>query len=356
MPSGSLIKIEENAPLAPLTTIKLGGQARFFARCATVDELREAIKFAGSKQLKVHILGGGSNTIFSDAGFNGLVIKIEIGGITYVECGGKVKVTAGAGVVWDELVSECVGRGLGGLESLSGIPGTVGATPVQNVGAYGYAVSDLIVSVKVLDRRSLAEKSFTNKQCSFGYRQSRFKGKDADRYVMTGVTFGLKKNAVPVINYPGIVEQLGGKEAVAKLTGDTASLRLVREATLTVRRRKSMVLDEADSNTRSCGSFFVNPVLKKSVFRKLRSRLGTEVPVFPVSEGVKIPAAWFLERVGFRKGYVTGKVGISTAHNLALINRGGTAEELLDLASKIRETVREKFGVELEQEPVLVPK
>ncbi len=340
--------------LAPLTTIKLGGRARFFACCATVDELREVLGFAREKTLKVHILGGGSNTIFSDAGFNGLVIKIEIGGITYVECGGRVKVTAGAGVVWDELVSECVNRGTGGLESLSGIPGCVGATPVQNVGAYGHAVSDLIINVKTLDRKSLTENSFTNKQCAFGYRQSRFKGKDVDRYVMTGVTFGLKKNAVPVIGYPDIVEQLGGKEAVAKLTGDKESLRLVREATLVVRRRKSMVLDEADPNTRSCGSFFVNPVLKKSVYKKLQSRLGVEAPVFPVSEGVKIPAAWFLERVGFRKGYVTGKVGISTAHNLALINRGGTAEELLDLASKIRETVREKFGVDLEQEPVVV--
>lgn len=351
--------IREHELLAPYTTFRLGGPARFFADCATEPELLDALDFAAAHGLAVHILGGGSNTIFHDEGYAGLVAHLTLGGIDWRDAGDGVEVTAGAGVNWDTLVAESVARGLGGIECLSGIPGTVGATPIQNVGAYGQEVADTLVQVECLVRTSRAHVVLRAAECGFGYRTSRFKkAADRDRFIIRAVTLRLTRGAPPPIRYPElerVVRQAGGVGGLTPKDG----LQLVRDAVLALRRGKAMVLDPADPNTRSAGSFFTNPVLSRAAFDAFAKRaeslqIGGTIPSFPADGGFKVPAAWLVEHAGFSKGERRGGVGISERHALALVNFSGTSAELVAFAAEIERAVHDRFGIRLEREPVVV--
>jgi len=352
------VNLREHVSLAPYTTIGLGGPARYFADCANEDELREALTVARQRRLPVQVLGGGSNVIFPDAGFPGVVARVALGGLTVREAGDTADVVAGAGVTWDELVEETVRRGLSGVECLSGIPGLVGGTPIQNVGAYGQEVADTITGVTCLARDSLERLTLDAAGCGFGYRTSRFKREDRDRFVVLGVTFRLRRHTVPTLGYPELANAVREKADLARLS-PLEAVRLVRETVLALRRQKSMVLDAGDPNTRSVGSFFLNPVLSRQGFAELEQRWkaaggSAPIPTFPAPTGVKVPAAWLVEQAGFRKGHRQDGVGISSRHALALVNLGGTTAQLLALAEEIERAVLERFGIRLEREPVVV--
>ena len=347
------MQLREHVPLAPYTTLGLGGKARYFVECDSEDEVRAALSFAAERRLPAYILGGGSNVVFLDSGFPGLILRITIGGMEFHD-GPAPEVRAGAGVDWDTLVESVVQRGWTGVECLSGIPGTVGGTPIQNVGAYGQEIAETLVSVGCLDRTTLERRTLSVQDCAFGYRDSRFKRQDRGRYVVLGVTLRLARDQQPRIRYPELqraVADLGGLDAVAP--GD--AVRLVREAVLALRRRKSMVLDPADPNTRSVGSFFTNPVLSAAAFAEL-ARQWKDIPSFPADGGVKVPAAWLVEQAGFPKGYRrhSGGAGISTRHALALVNLGGSSADLLALAEELRAGVEKQFGIRLAYEPEVV--
>jgi UDP-N-acetylmuramate dehydrogenase len=346
------VAIEQGVLLAPFTTLGLGGEAAYVARCSTLSELREALAFARKRSLKTHILGGGSNVVFSDRGFNGLVLKVELKGREERRVPNGVEMSVAAGEPWDEFVESCVSRNLGGIECLSGIPGLVGATPIQNVGAYGQEVEETVTSVQALSVDSLEIVEFTARECGFGYRDSRFKAGDAGKFIVTQVRFLLGEGTPPAIRYPELQKSMHGR--------DSPSLRVVREAVIALRRGKSMVIDPTDPHSKSVGSFFTNPVLSKQEYGDLEKRVdaeypGLRVPTFPSNGSVKVPAAWFVEQSGFRKGFRRGSVGVSDHHALALVNYGGTSAQLLELADDIQRTVYEKFGIRLEREPVVVP-
>lgn len=353
-PSG----LQEHVPLAPLTTLRLGGPARWYLRCASVGEVRAGLGWARQERLRVTILGGGSNVIVPDAGLDAFVLRVAIPGVSFAEEAGGTIVDAGAGVTWDELVAEAVRRGAAGVECLSGIPGTVGGTPIQNVGAYGQEVAETIVEVRTVDRGSLEPRTFAPEECGFAYRWSRFKGEDADRYVVTGVRFRLRPDGAPTLRYPELAKAVAARGGVDGATPGEA-LGRVRETVLALRRSKGMVLDPTDPDTRSAGSFFTNPVLTAEGFAALERRWteggGTgPVPTFAAPGGVKVPAAWLIERAGFARGFARDGARISNRHTLALVNAGGSTANLLALAATIRDAVRERFGVTLEREPVLL--
>src|SRR5437867_1079114 len=263
--------LREQEPLAQHTTLGLGGPARYFHECTTEAELREALTWARERRLRVQIMGGGSNLVVVDAGCPGLVLKLAIGGIALRETTQGVELTAAAGVEWDALVRQVVERGWTGIECLSGIPGTVGATPIQNVGAYGQEIADTLVSVRCLERDGLAEVVFTRDQCEFVYRGSRFKGRDRDRYVVLDVSLRLRRDILPQIRYAELAQAIGRHGALERLEPGQA-VRVVRDTVVELRRRKSMVLDPTDPNARSVGSFFVNPVLSAERFDELARR------------------------------------------------------------------------------------
>lgn len=351
MPATNLPNLQTNVALAPYTTINLGGPAKYFMDCTSVPELKNAFDFAAQKNVPAHVLGGGSNTVFPSTGYHGLVIRVNWRGITLDPHEAYTAVTASAGETWDELVFAAVSRGLGGLENMSGIPGTVGAAPVQNVGAYGQEVSQVITSVTTLNRSTLEEKTITNKQCQFDYRTSRFKKDDQHKYVITSVTFRLSNKGIPSISYPDVLDELGGNTLSGR---GVAALPQLRSAILNVRRRKSMLIDPADPHSCSCGSFFENPILTKNEYRLLEEKSGQPVPARPAGQSFIISAAWLIEQAGFPKGYRQDGVGVSDHHNLALVNYGGTTAALLTLAENIRSNVKNKFGLLLETEPVIV--
>ena len=350
MPISEMLR--QNVALAAYTTLHLGGPARYFAACRDLDQIKEGLIWAESKGLPVQILGGGSNTVFPDRGFPGLVMYMDLRGLDFRDD----RVAASAGEDWDALVLASVEKGLSGLECLSGIPGQVGATPIQNVGAYGSEVKDSIVSVRALDRRTLEVEDIPGKDCGFTYRGSRFKSRDRDRYIILGVTFRLAPDARPVIRYPELarrIESSGRKEAVG--TG-TPALKAVREVVLDLRRAKSMVYDLEDPDAHSVGSFFLNPVLDENQVAALQERLDrpSALPRYTTPEGVKVSAAWLVEQAGFTRGYRQGGVGVSSKHALALVNYGGATTELLALAEKIQREVWRRFQVKLHPEPVIV--
>jgi UDP-N-acetylmuramate dehydrogenase len=333
--------IDHDVSLAPLTTLGVGGPARHFVRATDVRELREALAEADRLGEKVMILGGGSNLVVGDGGWPGLVIAMGIGGTTFEDN----DITVGAGVVWDDFVAQMVERGLAGVECLSGIPGLVGATPMQNVGAYGQEVSDTIVAVDALDRTTGQLVELLPRDCGFAYRSSKFKG--SERWIITHVTFRLTKSE--------LCAPLAYAELVKSLGSERAPLRDVRDRVIALRRGKGMVVDAADPDSRSAGSFFMNPIVDAATGDRLRAEYPA-MPVFPAADGkVKLSAGWLIERAGFSKGTVRGRAGISSKHALALVNRGGaTAAELLALAREIQDGVRDKLGVELHPEPVIV--
>lgn len=353
------MNLQEHKKLSEYTTMRLGGPARYFTSCATVAELCEALEYAKTHRYPVHILGGGSNTIFPDNGFHGLVVKIDFKGITIADDGAFVIVTANAGEEWDSFVKSMVSQGHAGIECLAGIPGLVGATPIQNVGAYGQEVKETILRVRVLDRSTLNEFELTNAGCEFDYRQSRFKKQDADKYIITAVTYRLQKNGRPTVNYPEVRKIVESAIPLAKLADGAESLEAVRNVVLSLRRKKSMVIDPDDPNTRSAGSFFMNPVVSVDHYNSIVERWnregdGSSMPVYDVGGKVKISAAWLIEKSGFSKGYTKNGAGISDRHTLALVNRGGTADALLVLAHEIQEKVEQVFSVRLAPEPVIV--
>jgi UDP-N-acetylmuramate dehydrogenase len=348
--------LQEDISLAPYTTLQLGGPARHFASCESIDQLRFGLIWAAQNALPVQILGGGSNTIFPDDGFPGLVLHIALSGIGFIAEKDAIRVTAAAGEDWDAFVHLCVERGLAGIECLVGIPGQVGATPIQNVGAYGQEVRDSIVALRALDRRSLKIVEFSAEECDFAYRQSRFKAADQNCYIVTDVTFLLRPEGRPELRYPELRRSIEESVDLASLESGAPILTAVRDAVLTLRRSKSMVVDPDDPDSRSAGSFFLNPILSKEQFAALRERVPdlSSIPQFPAPGGIKVPAAWLVEQTGYHKGYCQGNVAISTHHALALVNRNGTTRELLNLASTIQHEVLQKFDIHLEREPVVV--
>ncbi len=338
-------------PLAPLTTLGVGGPARFFVEAAGEDVLIEALNYASARGLEAFILGGGSNILVSDRGFDGLVIRVASKGIAAHDPGpaaGKVLIIAHAGEDWDGFVDHCVSGDLAGVECLSGIPGLVGGTPVQNVGAYGQDVSESIVSVRCFDRREKELVELSNADCGFAYRKSIFNSTERDRYVVLSVTFRLERGGAPKIVYKDLLEHFGDSAPTLPET---------RDAVLRIRSAKSMVIDPSDPNSKSAGSFFKNPIVDRQKLSEIAETLSVEsVPHFEAGAGlVKIPAAWLIERAGFYKGFSMGNAGISTKHSLALVNRGGAAAaDLMALKNSIVETVFGRFAIELVPEPIFV--
>ncbi|HEX2314786.1 MAG TPA: UDP-N-acetylmuramate dehydrogenase [Thermomonospora sp.] len=349
----------EHVNLAGYTTLRLGGPARRFVEAATEDELVAAVRTADEQGEPVLVLGGGSNLVVADEGFGGTVVHVAGRGVTRRgDPGrpGKVLVTAQAGEEWEPFVAACVADGLAGIECLSGIPGLVGATPIQNVGAYGQDVSETVVRVRAYDRQARETVVLDHAACGFTYRNSVFKG--TDRYVVLDVTFALEESEESrPLAYAELARTLGVRP------GDRVPLHDARKAVLELRRGKGMVLDPDDPDTRSAGSFFTNPILDAAQLADLERRVaerlgpGVEFPRYPESGGrTKTSAAWLIDRAGFARGHALGPVRISTKHTLALTNpdgRGRTAD-LLALARQVRDGVRDAFGVELVNEPVMV--
>jgi UDP-N-acetylmuramate dehydrogenase len=331
--------------LADYTTLRLGGPADRFVEVEKPEEAVEVVAEADRTGEPVLILGGGSNVVVPDEGFAGTVVRMTTGGLHVETTSDLVTVTAQAGEDWDELVVLSVAEDWSGLETMSGIPGLVGATPIQNVGAYGGEVSETITNVTVYDRRSGATRSMKPPECGFTYRNSVFKG--SDRYVVLDVTYTLEVSSLArPIRYDELSRALEAE------VGARVPLTDVREGVLGLRRRKGMVLDPADPDTASAGSFFINPIVPLAQVADLPA----DVPRWPQSDGnVKISAAWLIEHAGFGKGYGDGPARISTKHTLALTNRGGARTvDLLALAGEIRDAVRRQYGIELSHEPVLV--
>lgn len=358
-PERAELDILENIRLADFTTLKLGGTARYFITCTTVPQIFSTLEYTRRNGIRVHVLGGGSNTIFRDEGFDGLVLKVALRGIHRVHTHNEVNLTVAAGVEWDEFVAFCIHNNLAGVECLSGIPGLVGATPIQNVGAYGQEVAETIIDVKAIERATLSEIHFSNNECRFTYRRSRFNADDIDKFLITEVTFRLKVGGEPQIRYPELKKYIASNIDFDRLESARKRLDAVRASVLALRRTKSMVIDANDANSRSVGSFFKNPVLTKSEFDAFATRcraagIGGSIPTFASGEQVKVPAAWLVENAGFPKGFRQHGVGVSTNHSLALVNIDGTTRELLALAEKIQATVFAKFGLKLEREPVVV--
>lgn len=332
-------------PLRTFTTLELGGPASHFVTANTDEAIVDAVREGRSLGLTIYPLGGGSNIIVSDRGVRGLVLSIETTGIELVPDREHVLVRAKAGECWHDLVETCVERGLAGLECLGGIPGKVGATPIQNVGAYGQEVSETIVSVLTLDQTSLETRQFTSEELQFSYRDS-FLKRMSGRYIVLEVTFRLARNGSPKVAYAELEKALGE---------ESPSLRKVFDTVVALRAKKSMVLSKTDENRRSCGSFFVNVIAEQEDAERIERAAGVFPPTFPAANGkLKIPAAWLIERAGFLRGHRDGPVGLSTKHTLCLVaHEGATTRELLEFSDKIASSVQAQFGVRLEREPIL---
>jgi UDP-N-acetylmuramate dehydrogenase len=337
-------------PLAPLCTLGIGGPARWLVRATSRDEVAAAYAWAADRGVPLFVLGGGSNVVIADEGVDGLVLHIALTGVEVSTAGADTLMTAGAGEAWDAVVAGAVTRGLAGVECLSGIPGTVGGTPIQNVGAYGQEVGHVIESLTAFDLHEQGMVRLDASECAFAYRMSRFKRADAGRFVVCDVTFRLREGP-PTTTYPDVVDQLA-RDGIK-----TPDVRQTREAVLAIRRRKGMVIDAVDPDTRSVGSFFMNPVVTRASYDRIAAiNSHVRVPSYVMQNGdVKIPAAWLIEQSGFAKGHAEGRVGLSTKHPLALINRGGaTARDVVTVAGRIKRAVIDRFGVSLRPEPVFV--
>jgi UDP-N-acetylmuramate dehydrogenase len=341
----------ENVPLAPRCTMGIGGPARHFVEARDERAVGDALEWADRRGVPVHVLGGGSNLIVADTGVDGLVVKIGIRGVTAKEAGHEVELTAAAGEPWDDLVRSAVEQGWAGLESLSGIPGLVGGTPIQNVGAYGQEVSETVTAVRVLDRRAGQVRTLAPAECAFAYRDSVFKRREPERYVVLAVTYRLARGGAPAVRYPDVSRDLADRGIRSPSLAD------VRRSVLDIRRSKSMVLDPADPNRRSCGSFFVNPTVTAAELARIEGLpgVGSSMPRWAAPEGrVKLSAAWLIERAGLARGHREGCVGLSTRHALAIVcHEGATAGDVIAFAGKVRARVQERFGIQLVPEPVL---
>jgi UDP-N-acetylmuramate dehydrogenase len=345
--------IREQVPLAPLTTLGVGGPARYFVDAQTESEVREAVQFARSSDLQLFVLGGGSNLLVSDKGFDGLVLRISLQGIQQTAGAHDTTVfSIAAGEGWDDFVAHAVEEDCAGIECLSGIPGSVGGTPVQNVGAYGQEVSETIREVEALDRTSLQPRTFSNTECGFAYRASIFNTTERDRYIILRVSLALRRGGKATVRYADLLKAFAG-------AGAEPTLAEVRAAVREIRQHKAMLIVPGDDDARSAGSFFKNPILRQDQFEDLAARLrarGLVLPSYPAHEGLrKLPAAWLVEQAGFVKGYSRGAAGISRRHALAIVNRGGaTAADIAGLKDEIQSRVFSTFGVQLQPEPVFL--
>jgi len=345
----------ENIPLAPLTTIKIGGPAKHFVEARNVGEVQEAATFARSRDLPLFILGGGSNLLVADAGWPGLLLKVSLQGIEQRsghDEDGRTLFEVGAGESWDKFVSHAVIAHCAGVECLSGIPGSVGGTPVQNVGAYGQEVSETIASVQVFDLKDGQVRELCPEACGFSYRASIFNTTERGRFVVLRVTYALTPGGSPRITYADLKRHFEGRE-------NEPNLAETREAVRHIRARKGMLIVPGEADCQSAGSFFKNPVLSPQQHEDLKQRAaarGFTVPNYPALETrKKVSAAWLVERSGFAKGFGFGRVGISSKHALAIVNRGGaTAADVLALKEQIQHRVEEIWGIHLEPEPVMV--
>jgi len=355
----SFMTIQENVPLAPLTTLQVGGAARYFAELRREDEVQEAAQFAKTRDLPLFVLGGGSNLVVADSGWPGLVLRIAIGGIATPgisdATGNPVLFSVGAGVNWDDFVAQTIVQNCAGVECLSGIPGSVGGTPVQNVGAYGQEVAATIESVRAFDLKEDRIVLLPKPACGFRYRTSIFNSTERGRYIILRVNYRLKRGGAPSLKYADLQKHFAERLAEKKMP----SLAETREAVREIRRSKGMLLIPGDEDCRSAGSFFKNPVLTEEQFRDLAERAeskGLEIPSYPALNAQrKVSAAWLVEHSGFSKGYAVGKAGISHKHALALINRGDAkASDIVGLKDAIQHGVHEAWGILLEPEPVFV--
>src|SRR5215472_14692533 len=349
-----LMLLEENVPLAPLTTFRIGGPARYFVEAHTPVEVAEVAAHTQSQGLPLFVLGGGSNLVVGDSGWPGLVLRIAITGIERRpgETDGKAIFDVGAGEIWDRFVSEAVRASCAGVECLSGIPGSVGGTPVQNVGAYGQEVSHTIESVEVFDLKDRQVRELCNEACGFSYRSSIFNTSEKGRFIILRVTYALTPRGKPHLEYADLKRHFEGRESVPTLAE-------TREAVRYIRARKGMLIIEGDPDCRSAGSFFKNPVLSEPQHEDLRQRAEAKhltVPSYPALDRTqKVSAAWLVEHSGFSRGFGSGHVGISSKHSLAIVNRGNaTAAEVLALKDQIQQRVEEIWGVRLEPEPIFV--
>ncbi len=345
--------LQENIPLAPLTTFQIGGPARFFVEAKSRAEAEEAVAFARQRDLPLLVLGGGSNLVVSDSGWSGLVLKIAIAGIEQQsESDGKILFDVGAGEPWDRFVSRAVAAQCAGVECLSGIPGSVGGTPVQNVGAYGQDVAETIESVEVFDRKDGQVRELCREACGFAYRSSIFNTSERDRFIILRVRYVLTLGGEPQLEYADLTRHFAGRETRPNLAE-------TREAVRHIRALKGMLIVPGDPDCRSAGSFFKNPVLTELQHEDLRQRArakGFDVPSYPLLEkNKKVSAAWLVEKSGFSRGYGFGRVGISSKHALAIVNRGGaTAAEVIALRDQIQHRVEDIWRVRLDPEPVFV--
>jgi UDP-N-acetylmuramate dehydrogenase len=344
--------ITENVPLAPLTTLKVGGPARYFIEAMSTAEVSEAVEFSRSRNLPLFVLGGGSNLVISDAGWPGLVLKIGITGINHRHGHDEVIFEVGAGEDWDKFVGMVVTHNVAGLECLSGIPGSVGATPVQNVGAYGEEVANAIESVVVLDLKDGQQRELAKEECAFSYRTSIFNTSERGRYIILQVNYSLKHGGEAYIAYADLKKYFAGWNKKPTLAN-------TRDAVKKIRAGKGMLIVPGDEDCRSAGSFFKNPILSADEYERLTTRAAAKnllVPSYPaLATQKKISAAWLVEHSGFSKGYGNGSVGISRKHALAIVNRGNaTAADIVAFKEDIQQRVEEIWGVMLEPEPVFV--
>jgi UDP-N-acetylmuramate dehydrogenase len=347
--------IRENVSLASFTTLGVGGPARFFTAAFDENHVVEALSFARARSVPVFTLGRGSNLVVADAGYPGLVLKIEIPGIRQLD--DDERVTVGAGVEWDAFVQYCVNHDLAGVEALSGIPGTTGGAPVQNIGAYGLQAGETITAVRAWDTHSNRFVKLSRAECAFEYRSSIFNTSGAGRYIIIQTEYSHQPHGRPRIQYAELQKYFTDKK-------ENPSLAEVREAVMIIRKSKGMLVSPDDSDSRSAGSFFRNPEISREEFTAMEQRMRDRgivaqseiIPCFSASEGkVKIPAAWLIEHSGFSKGYSHGRAALSTKHALAIINRGGAAAwEIMSLMRLIKEKVAVSFGVTLHPEPVFI--
>ncbi len=352
--------MQEHISLAPYTTLRVGGPARYFAEISDLDQLLEAIAFAHRRQLPIFVLGGGSNLLVTDKGFDGVVLHVRFTTWAPVEYTvGEpephlVTVSITGGTEWDDFVLSVCKLNLSGVECLAGIPGFVGASPIQNIGAYGQEAAQTIHSATVFDLQTMKPLTLSRQECGFAYRTSIFNTTHRGRYVVLGVTFRLDPLARPKLTYPDLLKHFGEAASPTPLE--------VYHAVRSIRQGKGMLLASGekadDPDLRSAGSFFKNPIVPLEMLAHVAKALGLDeanVPHWKAGEGmVKLPAAWILERAGFHKGFVMGAAGISSKHSLALINRSGSASyrEMAALRDAIVGEVKAKFGITLEQEPV----
>jgi UDP-N-acetylmuramate dehydrogenase len=339
----------EHVPLAPRCSMRVGGPARYLVEAHDEATVREALAWTRAGGQTLRILGGGTNLVVADEGVDGLVLAVDLRGVSVQLRPPFVELTAAAGEPWDDLVRFAVERGWAGIECLSGIPGLVGATPIQNVGAYGQEVSETVLSVRALDTRDGAVRTLSPAECRFAYRDSIFKSGEPRRWVVLAVCYRLRPGGAATIRYPEVEQYLTARGIEA------ASLADARASVLAIRRAKSMVLDPDDINRRSCGSFFVNPVVSvEHADRLMALGLQPPMPRWPQPDGrVKLSAAWLIERAGFPRGYRKGSTGLSTRHALAIVAYDGArARGVLAFARRLQEAVRTRFGITLVPEPV----